>query len=47
MRLTVGEIFHLGELSKDCAEDRRYEFMFVGLAVPINGDSCGPRLAVN
>jgi len=37
MGLTVGEIFHLGELAKDCAEDRRYEFLFVAPALPITG----------
>jgi kynurenine formamidase len=35
--LTVGEIFFLGELAKDCAADRRYEFMFVAPALPITG----------
>ena len=37
MGLTVGEIFFLGELGKDCAEDKVYEFMFVGPAIPITG----------
>ena len=37
MGLTVGEIFNLGELSKDCAADKRYEFMFVAPALPITG----------
>jgi kynurenine formamidase len=37
MGLTVGEIFYLGELSKDCAQDKRYEFMFVAPALPITG----------
>jgi len=37
MGLTVGEIFDLAELSKDCAEDKRYEFMFVAPALPITG----------
>jgi kynurenine formamidase len=37
MGLTVGEIFHLGELAKDCAGDERYEFMFVAPALPITG----------
>jgi kynurenine formamidase len=37
MGLTVGEIFHLGELAKDCAEDKRYEFLFVAPALPITG----------
>ncbi len=37
MGLTMGEIFFLGELGKDCAEDKVYEFMFVGPAIPITG----------
>ncbi len=37
MGLTVGEIFHLTELAKDCAEDGRYEFLFVAPAIPITG----------
>ncbi len=37
MGLSVGEIFHLAELSNDCAEDRRYEFLFVAPALPITG----------
>ena len=37
MGLTVGEIFHLGDLARDCAEDERYEFMFVAPALPITG----------
>ena len=37
MGLTVGEIFHLGELAKDCASDKRYEFLFVAPALPITG----------
>src|ERR1700722_938529 len=37
MGLTVGEIFDLGELAKDCAEDQRYEFMFVAPALPVTG----------
>jgi kynurenine formamidase len=35
--LSVGEIFNLAELSEDCAEDGRYEFMFVAPALPITG----------
>jgi hypothetical protein len=42
MGLTVGEIFDLAELSKDCAEDKRYEFMFVGPALPITGAVASP-----
>lgn len=37
MGLTVGEIFHLTELAKDCADDRRCEFLFVALALPMTG----------
>jgi kynurenine formamidase len=37
MGLTMGEIFFLGELGKDCAADKVYEFMFVGPAIPITG----------
>jgi kynurenine formamidase len=37
MGLTVGEIFDLGALAKDCAEDKRYEFMFVAPALPVTG----------
>ena len=37
MGLTVGEIFDLAELAKDCAADGRYEFLFVAPALPITG----------
>ncbi|HZT51735.1 MAG TPA: cyclase family protein [Stellaceae bacterium] len=37
MGLTVGEIFNMAELARDCAEDRRYEFMFVAPALPVTG----------
>ncbi len=37
MGLTVGEIFYLADLAKDCAEDKRYEFLFVAPALPITG----------
>jgi len=37
MGLTVGEIFDLAELARDCAEDKRYEFMFVAPALPVTG----------
>jgi kynurenine formamidase len=37
MGLTVGEIFDFAALAKDCAEDGRYEFMFVAPALPITG----------
>jgi kynurenine formamidase len=35
--LSLGEIFYLAELARDCAEDGRYEFMFVAPALPITG----------
>lgn len=35
--LTLGEIFFLGDLAQDCAEDQRYEFMFVAPALPVTG----------
>ncbi|HSH93844.1 MAG TPA: cyclase family protein [Roseimicrobium sp.] len=35
--LTMGEIFFLGELAKDCAEDGIYEFLFVAPALPVTG----------
>lgn len=37
MGLSVGEIFHLADLARDCAADGRYEFMFVAPALPITG----------
>ena len=37
MGLTVGEIFYLTELARDCAKDNVYEFMFVAPALPITG----------
>jgi kynurenine formamidase len=37
MGLTLGEIFYLAELAKDCAEDGRYEFMFVAPTLPVTG----------
>jgi kynurenine formamidase len=37
MGLTVGEIFHMGPLATDCADDKRYEFMFVAPALPVTG----------
>ena len=37
MGLTVGEIFDLTELARDCAKDKRYEFLFVAPALPITG----------
>jgi kynurenine formamidase len=40
--LTVGEIFYLAELAKDCAGDKRYEFMFVGPGLPFTGAVASP-----
>ena len=37
MGLTMGEIFFLGDLADDCAEDGVYEFMFAAPALPITG----------
>jgi kynurenine formamidase len=37
MGLTVGEIFNLTELARDCASDKVYEFLFVAPALPITG----------
>jgi kynurenine formamidase len=37
MGLTMGEIFYVADLAKDCAEDRAYEFLFVAPAIPITG----------
>jgi kynurenine formamidase len=42
MGLTLGEIFYLAELANDCAEDKRYEFMFVAPALPITGAVASP-----
>jgi kynurenine formamidase len=42
MGLAVGEIFYLAELATDCAEDKRYEFMFVGPALPVTGAVASP-----
>jgi kynurenine formamidase len=42
MGLTLGEIFYLGELAKDCAEDGRYEFMFVAPTLPVTGAVASP-----
>ena len=37
MGLTVGEIFDLSELARDCARDKCYEFMFVAPVLPVTG----------
>jgi kynurenine formamidase len=37
MGLTMGEIFYVADLAKDCAQDGVYEFMFVAPAIPITG----------
>jgi kynurenine formamidase len=35
--LTVGEIFYLASLAKDCDADKCYEFLFVAPALPVTG----------
>jgi len=35
--LTMGEIFYMADLAKDCAQDGVYEFLFVAPALPITG----------
>lgn len=45
MGLTMGEIWYLKDLADDCEEDKVYEFMFVGPALPITGavgSPCNP-----
>lgn len=42
MGLTVGEIFDLAELAKECAEDKKYEFLFVAPALPVTGAVASP-----
>ncbi len=37
MGLTMGEIFKLDELAKDCDGDKTYDFMFVAPALPVTG----------
>jgi kynurenine formamidase len=37
MGITMGEIFYLAELGKDCAADGIHEFLFVAPAIPITG----------
>lgn len=37
MGLTMGEIFKLDQLGKECDEDRVYDFLFVGPPLPITG----------
>ena len=37
MGITMGEIFSVGELADDCADDGVNEFMFVAPAIPITG----------
>jgi kynurenine formamidase len=37
MGITMGEIFHVADLARDCAQDKVYEFMFVAPAIPITG----------
>jgi kynurenine formamidase len=40
--LTLGEIFYLAELAMDCAQDHRYEFMFVAPSLPVTGAVASP-----
>ena len=40
--LTLGEMFFLGELAQACAEDGRYEFLFVAPTLPITGAVASP-----
>lgn len=35
--LTMGEIFFLGDLARDCDQDKTYEFLFVAPALPVTG----------
>ena len=42
MGLLMGEIFFLEELSRDCAADGVYEFLFVGASLPITGGVGSP-----
>jgi hypothetical protein len=35
--LTMGEIFFLADLAKDCDADKVYEFLFVAPALPVTG----------
>jgi hypothetical protein len=42
MGLTVGEIFDLAELAKECADDKKYEFLFVAPALPVTGAVASP-----
>jgi hypothetical protein len=37
MGITMGEIFNVAELAKDCMDDKTYEFLFVAPAIPITG----------
>ncbi len=37
MGITMGEIFYVADLAKDCAADGAYEFLFVAPAIPITG----------
>ncbi len=37
MGITMGEIFYVADLARDCAADGVYEFLFVAPAIPITG----------
>jgi len=38
----LGENFSLEELTEDCAADGVYEFLFMGLPLPLTGAVAGP-----
>jgi kynurenine formamidase len=42
MGLTMGEIFRMADLAKDCAEDKVYDFLFVAPVLPITGGVGSP-----
>jgi hypothetical protein len=42
MGMTMGEMFYVAELAKDCAEDKVYEFMFSGPPLVITGGTGSP-----
>ena len=42
MGLTMGEIFKMDELAKDCDADKTYDFLFVAPALPITGGVGSP-----
>ena len=40
--LTMGEMFYVAELAKDCAKDGVYEFLFSGPPLVITGGTGSP-----